>query len=106
MFLNSPRDIPVHPELGINVRKIFTDPQRFDLALWLQGTGLHPFLEKGERTKGETWMEIMEFDDEGELSALDVGQIDSLFAAVKKAVQHHQVPLEVALKTITSITNR
>ena len=65
MFINSPRDVPTHPELGINVRKIFTNPQRFDLALWLQGTGLHPFLEKGDRTKGETWVEIADaFGDE------------------------------------------
>jgi len=53
------RDFPVNPELGINLRKIFTEPARFDLILWFQGTGLHPFLEKGERTDPESWTRIM-----------------------------------------------
>jgi hypothetical protein len=30
--------------------KVFLEPARLDLVLWLQGTGLQPFLEKGERT--------------------------------------------------------
>lgn len=56
-------DAASHPELGINVRKIFTDPQRFDLVLWLQGTGLHPFLEKGPRSSWATWRSIVnQFD--------------------------------------------
>jgi hypothetical protein len=58
LFLNSARDVAVHPELGINVRRIFTEPTRLDLALWLQGTGLHPYLEKGDRTGSKTWGEI------------------------------------------------
>lgn len=49
----------VHPSVGINVRKIFTQPQRFDLALWLQGTGLQPFLEEGEITSLEKWQKMM-----------------------------------------------
>lgn len=52
-------DFPAHPELGINLRKIFTEPTRLDLVLWLQGTGLHPYLEKGERTDPESWRRIM-----------------------------------------------
>jgi hypothetical protein len=53
------RDFPANPELGVNLRKIFTEPTRFDLILWLQGTGLHPYLEKGERTDPESWTRIM-----------------------------------------------
>ena len=50
---------PQNPNVGINVRKIFTEPTRFDLALWLQGTGLHPYLEEGEITSGEDWNKIL-----------------------------------------------
>lgn len=59
IFTNSLEQVPVHPELGINVRRIFTEPKRFDAMLWLQGTGLHPFLEKGPRTDQKTWQGIM-----------------------------------------------
>lgn len=50
--------IPTNAELGINLRKVFMEPQRFDLVLCLQGTGLHPFLEKGPITQPRTWAEI------------------------------------------------
>jgi hypothetical protein len=52
-------DFPEHPELGVNVRKVFLEPARLDLVLWLQGTGLQPFLEKGERTDAGAWRRIM-----------------------------------------------
>ncbi len=52
-------DFPEHPELGINVRKVFLEPARLDLVLWLQGTGLQPFLEKGERTDAGAWRRII-----------------------------------------------
>lgn len=51
--------IPVNPRIGINVRRIFTDPTRFDLALWIQGTGLHPYLEEGDITSPEKWQRMM-----------------------------------------------
>lgn len=53
------RNFPANPELGINLRKVFTEPTRLDLMLWLHGSGLHPFLEKGEQTDPETWRRIM-----------------------------------------------
>lgn len=53
------RSVPINPELGINVRKIFTQPTRFDLALWLQGTGFAPYLETGEITSPEKWQKMM-----------------------------------------------
>lgn len=54
-----PNVMAQNPEIGINVRKIFTDPQRLDLALWLQGTGLVPFLEKGNIVDPKDWSKMM-----------------------------------------------
>ena len=50
--------MPINRELGINVRKIFTEPRRFDLVLAMQGTGLAPYVEKGSITRDETWNNI------------------------------------------------
>ena len=43
------------PKTGVNVRKIFEQPTDFDLVLWVQGSGMKPFLEQGELTSPETW---------------------------------------------------
>ena len=51
--------MPRNPKLGINVRKIFMQPTRFDLALWLQGTALTPYLEEGEIADPEKWSKMM-----------------------------------------------
>lgn len=40
---------------GVNLRRVFTEARRFDLVLWIQGTGATPFLERGTLTKEETW---------------------------------------------------
>lgn len=58
-FLVPLSDVKVHPELGVNVRKMFTEPQRFDLVLWMQGTGMHPFLEKGDRIDPADWQSMI-----------------------------------------------
>ena len=58
-FMPTDRSFPSNPDLGINLRKVFTDPTRFDLVLWLQGTGLHPYLEKGEITDPDSWRKIV-----------------------------------------------
>ena len=47
-----------HPKLGINVRRIFTEPQTFDLVLWAHGSGMSSFLEEGPITKPERWSQI------------------------------------------------
>lgn len=50
--------------LGINLSKIFTNPQPFDLVLWIQGPGMHAFIEqvsykeKDKITKVEFWENI------------------------------------------------
>lgn len=43
---------------GINLGKVFREPRRFDLVLWVQGTAALPYLEEGEVTSSETWQEF------------------------------------------------
>lgn len=43
---------------GIDLRRVFLEPRRFDLILWLQGGAATPYLERGEVTRGETWAQI------------------------------------------------
>jgi hypothetical protein len=50
---------PQNPKIGINVRKIFTQPTRFDLALWIQGTAMTPYLEEGDIISQEKWGKMM-----------------------------------------------
>lgn len=40
---------------GINIRKVFTEPRRFDLVLWAQGSAAKPYLERGPMTGKEFW---------------------------------------------------
>jgi hypothetical protein len=44
---------------GLNLRRLFLEPERFDLVLWLQGAAAAPYLEEGEVTDAETWREIV-----------------------------------------------
>ncbi|MEP3481033.1 MAG: hypothetical protein ABJZ55_17425 [Fuerstiella sp.] len=41
--------------IGINVRKMFTEPTGFDMALWIHGSGLQPYLEEGDISSPEDW---------------------------------------------------
>ncbi|MDB5352438.1 MAG: hypothetical protein JWN86_3685 [Planctomycetota bacterium] len=45
--------------MGVNLRKVFTDPREMDPILWIQGTAAAPYLEKGPVTKPETWARFM-----------------------------------------------
>ncbi|TWT32578.1 hypothetical protein [Blastopirellula retiformator] len=51
-----------HPRIvdgrGINVKKVFFEPQPFDLVMWVQGSGATPFLEKGPITDQAFWSRI------------------------------------------------
>lgn len=38
-------------ERGVNLRRVFAEPQTFDLIEWVQGTAAVPYLEKGPLTK-------------------------------------------------------
>ncbi len=46
------------PRTGVNLRRVFTEPERFDLVLWVQGTGVDSYLEKGEVTSPDTWRRL------------------------------------------------
>lgn len=52
------REVQFNPELGINLRKVFTDPQRLDFIMVMQGTGMTPFLEKGKLVDFKAWSEL------------------------------------------------
>jgi hypothetical protein len=43
---------------GVNLRRVFTEPQTFDLVLWFQGTAAVPYLEKGPLTRPEVWTRL------------------------------------------------
>lgn len=45
---------------GINVRKVFLQPHKLDLVLWVQGPAAAPFLEDGPKTKASTWRQVQE----------------------------------------------
>ena len=47
------------PGRGINLRKVYTEPQPFDLVMWLQGTGAAPYLEQGELTDRAVWDRLL-----------------------------------------------
>lgn len=63
MFLNGRAEFQPHPEMGINLKKIFLEPKRFDLVLWLQGTGVKPFLEKGPIVNARAWSDTVRLFD-------------------------------------------
>lgn len=48
----------VHPELGVNLKRVFTEPAAFDLMLWIQGTAAQPYLEEGPRTQADFWRRL------------------------------------------------
>ncbi len=43
---------------GIDLRKVFHEPENFDLVLWVHGSGATPFIKQGECSKPETWNEF------------------------------------------------
>jgi hypothetical protein len=40
---------------GVNLKKVFYEPQEFDLILWIQGTGVEAFLENGPLSTPQAW---------------------------------------------------
>jgi len=44
--------------MGINAKRVFTEPQAFDLFYWLQGTAATPYLEKGTFTTPNVWGDL------------------------------------------------
>jgi hypothetical protein len=47
-----------NPRLGVNARRVLTEPRTFDLVLWVQGTAAAPFLEEGEVTSPDVWQRL------------------------------------------------
>ena len=43
---------------GINIRRVFEEPQPFDLVLWITGPAALPYLEDGPVLTGEEWDRI------------------------------------------------
>lgn len=56
--LSRRNNVQFNSQLGINLRKVFTNPQTFDLVLWIQGTGVAPFLESGKLIDFQAWSEL------------------------------------------------
>jgi len=44
--------------IGVNLAKIFQQPQTFDLILWVQGSAATPYLEEGVLTTPEFWRQL------------------------------------------------
>jgi hypothetical protein len=47
-------------ERGVNLNRLFTQPQPFDLILWIQGSGVAPYLDKGAVVDAQVWRQIEE----------------------------------------------
>lgn len=45
---------------GVNLNRLFTQPQPFDLILWVQGSGVAPYLDKGAVVDPQVWRQIGE----------------------------------------------
>ncbi|MFD0981835.1 hypothetical protein [Tropicimonas aquimaris] len=45
---------------GFNLRRMFLEPEPFDLVLLVQGTAMIPFLEDGPVARGDTWRRTTE----------------------------------------------
>jgi len=43
---------------GVNLRRVFTEPRRFDLVLWVQGSAAKPYLERGPLTQPDFWRRL------------------------------------------------
>ncbi len=53
-FFGTGGDIPATGR-GVNLKRFFEEPPRFDLVLLLQGSAALPYVEKGELSRPETW---------------------------------------------------
>lgn len=43
---------------GINLKRVFEEPQTFDLILWIQGSAASDYLEEGELTRDFLWRDF------------------------------------------------
>jgi len=49
--------------LGVNLKRVFTEPKELSLVLWVQGTSAAPYLERGTLTEPEFWNRLMQTFD-------------------------------------------
>ncbi len=62
-ILNGEKLIPywrIGDTKGINLNKFFSQPSKFDLILWIQGTDTLAYVEEGELSRGDTWRQLQE----------------------------------------------
>ena len=45
---------------GINMRRWLDDPAPVDLAAWVQGVGLLPYMEDGPRVRADKWRQLQQ----------------------------------------------
>ncbi len=45
---------------GVNLQRVFTEPRKFDLVYWAQGTAATPYLEAGAVTRPEVWERLQQ----------------------------------------------
>jgi beta-aspartyl-dipeptidase (metallo-type) len=84
-----------------------SNPQSFELGEIKCSRALKYLLEAGVNEAQITFSSdghasLPEFDEKGDLTSLETGKISSLYTEVKDAVLTEGIPLESALKTITS----
>jgi hypothetical protein len=58
-----------NPRLGVNLRRVLTEPRAFDLVMWVRGSAAAPYLEEGRVSSAETWRRLTRVF-QGEFSAL------------------------------------
>ncbi|MFG0334263.1 MAG: hypothetical protein ACF8TS_12935 [Maioricimonas sp. JB049] len=58
-YWRGPRDEGSMPR-GVNLHKVFTEPRRFDLVMWVQGTDAVPYLEEGQLSDPATWRRLQQ----------------------------------------------
>ncbi|QDU39100.1 hypothetical protein Mal4_34350 [Maioricimonas rarisocia] len=58
-YWRGPRTEGVKPK-GVNIHKVFTEPRRFDLVMWVQGTDAVPYLEEGQLSDPTTWNRLQQ----------------------------------------------
>lgn len=45
-------------DVGVNLRRAFTEPREFDAILWAHGSAAVPYLEEGDLTSADTWQRL------------------------------------------------
>ncbi|WP_372366438.1 hypothetical protein [Candidatus Uabimicrobium sp. HlEnr_7] len=48
----------INRKYGINIRKLFTEPGKMDLIMWIHGSGVVRYVEEGVISDGERWNEL------------------------------------------------